>query len=233
MKRLALLSFGAAILLILSAASTTAEEYSFPVEHKHIVGSCKGDLKITDDGIEYRAKEHSRKWAYTDIKLIRIAQPKAIEITSYESSWLKAGGDRIFEFRLTSRELSDDLSRFLLSRVDRPLVTNSVGMTEGARFTILSRHRHRFGGCQGTIKLFADRVVYESDDPDESRQWRYSDIQSISRAGPYRLTVATFEPQFGGPARTFNFDLKERLDDAVYDYLWARVYKVPSVVAPR
>lgn len=226
MKRFVNVMVVAATLVVLNATTSDAQTYSFPVEHEHVFGSCKGDLIITNDGIEYRTKDHPRRWAYSDIKLIRIEQPKKIEITSYESSWVRLGGDRVFEVNVTSGELSDELTRFLLSRVERPLVTNSVAIGGDPRYTMAARHRHRFGGCQGTIRVFADRVVYESKEPGESRQWRYSDIQSISRAGPYRFAIATYEPQFGGPSRTFNFDLKERLDDSVYDYVWSAVYKV-------
>ncbi|HEU4388929.1 MAG TPA: hypothetical protein VFV34_14105 [Blastocatellia bacterium] len=226
MKRIVILTLSAATVLMSTALSSAAQDYSFAVEHQHFWDSCKGDLVVTNEGIEYRTKDHPRKWAYPDIKLIRVENPKTIEITTYEASNLKLGSDQVLKFKLTSGELPDELSRFLLSRVRRPIVTNSVAMSGDARYTIPARHRHRFGGCQGTIRIFDDRVVYESQDPDGSRQWRYSDIQSISRGGPYRLAIATYEPQFGGPSKTFNFDLKERMDEAVYDYLWAAVYKV-------
>ena len=75
-------------------------------------------------------------------------------------------------------------------------------------------------------------MVYESEKKNSSRYWRWSDIKSISRTGPYQFSITTFEPKFGGPTKTFNFDLIEQLDDAMYEYIWARVYRPTLPAAP-
>jgi plastocyanin domain-containing protein len=67
-------------------------------------------------------------------------------------------------------------------------------------------------------------VAYESaDNPAHSRYWRYSDIQGFSHPTRYRFEITTFEKKFGGPAKVYDFQLKEDLPSPAYDYVWVRV----------
>jgi hypothetical protein len=218
----------ALLVLIFGAREALGQEFKFKVEHDHLVKSCKGELIIGPQGVEYQTenKDHARKWNFTDIKMIKLESPREIEVISYESSRKTLGQDRTFEFRVIEGEITKQVSDFLLARVEQPLATSFVATEEKPRYELPVRHRHRFGECQGTLKVYADRVIYQSDKQDNSRYWRWTDIQSISRTGPYQFGVTTYEPEFGGPSKTFNFDLKEQMDEKVYDYLWTRVYKV-------
>lgn len=211
-----------------------AQEFKYPVEHDHTIKSCKGELVINRDGVEYRTenKDHARKWSYTDIRMIKLASPKKIEVISYESSRMKLGYDKTFAFKVLKGEVTREVSDFLLARVERPLATSFVASEEKPHYEIPVRHRHSFGGDQGRLKVYADRVVYESAKQEGSRYWRWSDVKGISRTSPYLFSITTFEPKLGGPTKTYNFDLKEPMDDAVYDYLWARVYKPTLPASP-
>lgn len=227
-RMIRMLNVVALLALVVGGREALAQEFRFKVEHDHMIKSCRGDLIISPNGVEYRTgnKDHARKWGYTDIKMIELESPKEIEIISYETSRKTLGNDRGFEFKVLESEITKEVSDFLLARVARPLATTFVATEEKPRYEFPVRHRHRFGGCQGTLKMYADRLIYESEDAEGSRYWRFSDIKSISRTGSYQFAVTTYEPEFGGPSKTYNFDLKERMDEKVYDYLWARVYKV-------
>jgi hypothetical protein len=85
---------------------------------------------------------------------------------------------------------------------------------------------HRFGGCVGTLKVYPDRVAYETEN---SRFWRYGDIQSFSQSERYRFEVVSFEDKFSGP-KAYNFQLREEPPATAYDYVWTRVY--PSRFRP-
>ncbi len=215
-------------------AKGQAQEFTFLVEHDHAFKSCKGELVINAQGIEYSTtnKDHARKWAFIDIAMIKLASPKHIEVLTYESSRMKFGRDKTFEFKILNGEVSKEVSDFLLGRVSRPLATSFAKSEEKPAYAILVRHRHSFGGDQGVLNIYADGVAYDSVNPENSRRWRWTDIRSISRMGPYQFGITTYERKFGGPTKTFNFDLKERMDDAVYDYLWARVYEVTLPASP-
>jgi hypothetical protein len=221
--RLIGMSFSIAIFTI----GARAQEFTFPVEHDHTFRSCKGDLFINGEGVEYRTtdKDHARRWTYTDIKMIKLVSPKEVKVLTYESSLVKLGRDETFQFKVLTGELSKNLNDFLLGRVSRPLATSFVESEEKAQYEFPVRHRHSFGGDQGTLKIYADGVAYDSVRAESSRRWRWTDIQSISRAGPYQFAVTTYEPRLGGPTKTYNFDLKERMDEMLYDFIWARVYK--------
>lgn len=214
-------------ILVFGGREAHAQEFKYQVEHDHLYKSCKGELIINQDGVEYRtdSKDHARKWTYTDIKLLKLASPKKVEVVSYESSRKTLGRDKSFEFKVLEGEINKDVSEFLLARVTRPLTTSIVTTDEKAQYEIPVRHRHRFSGCQGTLRIFADRIVYESDKEENSRYWRWSDIQSISRTGPYQFSITSYEEKFGG-SKSYNFDLKEQMEDAVYDFAWSRVNRV-------
>lgn len=235
MKHLIIRLFSVAALSILIPSGwASAQEFTFPVEHNHTFKSCKGDLIINGEGVEYRTthKDHARRWTYTDIKMIKLVSPTQVTVLTYESRLLMLGRDEAFDFKVLKGELSKDVNDFLLARVSRPLATSFVKLEEEPQYAIPVRHRQGFGSDQGTLKVYADIVAYDSVSAKNSRRWRSTDIQSISRMGPYQFSVTTYEPRFGGPTKTYNFDLKERMDDTVYDYLWARIYKPTLPASP-
>lgn len=227
LKRMASVVTASVGFLLALASVASAQEFTFRVEHDHAIGSCKGELLINQDGVEYRTgkKEHARKWTYTDIEMMKLRSPRKVEILTYESARMKLGRDRTFEFKVLDKEVTKDVSDFLLNRVERPLSTTFVASVEKPQYSIPVRHRQSFGGDQGTLKIYADGIAYDSVGTKSSRLWRWTDIQSISRMGPYQFAVTTYEPKFGGPTRTYNFDLKERMDDDAYDFVWSRIYK--------
>lgn len=234
LKRMASAMTASIGFLLALASMASAQESTFPVEHNHTFKSCKGDLIINNEGVEYRTthKNHSRKWTYTDIKMIKLVSPTQVTVLTYESRWLTLGRDEAFDFKVLKGELSKDVNDFLLARVSSPLATSFVKSEENPRYAIPVRHRHSFGGDQGTLKVYADGVAYDSVRTKNSRRWRWTDIQSISRTGPYQFAVTTYEPRFGGPTMTYNFDLKERMDDTVYDFVWSRIYKPTLPASP-
>jgi hypothetical protein len=221
-------------MLVFGGCEAMAQEFRYRVEHDHTIGSCKGELIISQAGVEYQTskKEHTRKWSYTDIEMIKLRSPRKLEILTYESARMTLGRDRAFEFKVLDKEVTKEVSDFLLKRVERPLATTFVASEEKPQYAIPVRHRRSFGGDQGTLKVYADRVVYESQKPESSRYWRWSDIKSFSLIDRYEFSITTFEPRLGGPTKTFNFDLKEQVNDAMYDYLWMRVYRPTLPASP-
>ena len=71
---------------------------------------------------------------------------------------------------------------------------------------------------QGSLAIGARSIVYSTAAPAESRTWRFADIQTISSAGAFELTITTLE-------RTFHFQLKEPLSESRYDTLWMDLQK--------
>src|SRR5262249_40293662 len=138
------------------------------------------------------------------------------------------GRDRIFKFKLLVGQISPEVSALFVNKAKYPVATSVMPETaEPPKYEVAVKHLHTLGGCEGVLKIYADRMIYESKEQTEkSRYWRWADIQSISRFGPYQFSITSFELQFGGPTKSFNFALKERMDDTVYDYLWAKINRV-------
>jgi len=215
-------------LLIFFAVNTaSAQSYEISVKHEHTFRDCVGTLVITPERIEYKTahKQDARVWRYTDLRQIKIASPTSIELVSYEDQKRMLGRDRAFRFKLLEGEITSEISALLIERATRPVVSSVNPTTEDAlAFEAPVKHLHRFGGCIGTLKLYPDRLVYESQDmPSDSRYWRYSDVQNISQSERYRFEIGAFEDNFGGP-KAYNFQLREELPATAYDYVWARVY---------
>lgn len=216
-----------------------ATEFRFRVKHDHLRKSCVGELVINNSGVEYLTdhEPHKRSWPFKDIRILKLISAAKMEILTYQQRRLtpslneafKFGSDESFKFELLEGEFSPDLSEFLLARIKRPVITTFVrqaGEENPPLYVLPARHRHRWGGCNGELRIYEDKVIYESvEDKENSRLWRWSDIQSFGRSGRYKFEIVTFEPQLGGE-KTFNFDLKEELTGEAYDFVWKKFYKV-------
>lgn len=224
MKRMILIIFVAAFFIVKPAA---AQIVVLSVSHEHTFRACRGHLMITPEKIEYQTvhKEDSWIWSYSDLKQIKIESPTTIELVSYEDQKPMLGRDRIFRFKVLEGEISSETSALLIGKTARPLTTSVMPVSEGAPiFEVQVKHLHRFGGCLGALRIYHDRIIYESKDtPPDSRYWRYRDIQSFSQSERFRFEVVSFEDKWGGP-KTYNFQLREELPTTAYDYVWARIY---------
>ena len=223
------------VFLFAFVLQANAQEFRYQVRRDKLVGHAEGELIISAERVEYRAKKEKdgRMWAYKEIKLFEVLSPTRLRIRTYEdgSRW-KLGKDRDFTFDIVGAQLTQEVSDFLRGRIARPFVTSFT--TEGGDPTaqISVKHLHRFGGCQGVLKVYPDRLSYEADDRHDSRSWLWKDIRSISRPDKFRFEVVTYEPQFGGPSRSFNFTLKEEMPDATYDLIWASVFRPTPLIKP-
>lgn len=67
-------------------------------------------------------------------------------------------------------------------------------------------------------RFAAETIVYATPSKDQSRTWRYSDVQTIASSGAFQLTITTLETQF-------NFQLKQPITEAGYNELWLQIEK--------
>ena len=209
------------------ALRVVAQSFEFPVEHEHTLRNCRGKLVVTADKIEYQTdhKKDARSWPYTELRQLKVLSPSSLELVTYEDQPRLAGRDRSFKFTLLTGQITPDISALLRSAAPRPIVT-SVLMTaqDEPRFTVLVKHVRPLTGSLGTLKIYADRIVYEAAGKvAESRYWRYRDIQNFSHSERYRFEIVTYEDGIGG-LRAYHFQLREELLTGIYDYVWTRVY---------
>ena len=202
-----------ACFVLLLALQVNAQEFTYKVQQDRFIGHRDGELIISANGVEYRTKNEkdSRVWTYKDRKLL-------------------LGRDESLTFKIVEGTLDQNLSDFLRDRVGRPIVTSFIEEQGTILAQIPVKHSHRFGGCEGTLKVYPDTLVYEAQDGHDSRSWRWSDIRSVGRPDVYRFDVETFEPQIGASSRSFNFILKEQLPDKTYDLIWSRVFRPTPLI---
>lgn len=220
---------------------------SYLVEHDHGIGSGRGELHITSNGISFHstiAKEvaHNRIWKDADIKRLEIS-PKTVRVVVYEGGRIVLlpghfpfgknrkgvpnGTEHDYNFHLVEGEITPDVVQRLLARFHRPLITSvTPAGTEISQplFDIPVFHHHRAGGESGRLQVFQHYVLFQSDNANHSRWWRYSDIRDIGRIGRFQFEVATYEGGFGTDGRSFIFDLKRPMTDVEYEILWKKLY---------
>src|SRR2546428_6657132 len=175
MKKLMLTTF--ALTFFLAPKLAAAQSFEFPGEQARLLRNHRGTLVITVDGIEYRTgeKNESRSWRYNDIQQIKIESPTELEILTYEDQRRMLGRDRIFRFILLEGKITPEVSALLVAKAARPVATSVAPVTGGEpKFESAVKHLHAFGGCEGALKIYPDRVAFESaETAAHSRYWRY------------------------------------------------------------
>jgi hypothetical protein len=201
-----------------------AQSFTLQVEHEHTLRNCRGTLIITPEKMAYQTaeKRDAQTWEYREIRQLTVVSPIALELATYEDQKRMIGRDRIFKFRLLAGRITPEISALLLAEATHPLVTSVLPTSAGTpQFTIPVKHLHAVGGCAGMLKIYDDRIVFESQT--DARFWRYRDLQNFSHSERFRFELVGYEDKFGG-LKAYHFQLKEDLPAQMYDYVWARVY---------
>ncbi|KAF0215899.1 MAG: hypothetical protein FD167_5195 [bacterium] len=213
--------------LLFLLPNTFAQEFKYQVEEERLLKDRGGELIISIDQIEFRAKEekNSLKWNYHEIELVQLDSPTEIKIWSYhDQAWI-LGRDKRFTFKVTAPLLDKYLIDFLRSRLERPFVISfSEDKQETSIAEIAVKHFHRMGGCQGILKIYSDHLDFTTSSGQDSRSWLWKEIKSINRSGEWELEVLTYENMVGGSKRSYHFALKTPLAEQVYEQIWQKIY---------
>jgi len=179
----------------------------FAMRHEHLRKGCEGTMTVDDTGIAFAGKKgHAWKWKYQDIQQLTLL-PGGLNILTYKDSRLRLGADVEYRFtgKLPVRELYGEWS----ANLDQRFVAGAVFGLEGDR--IAAKHLGAIQGSQGSLIFAPEAIAWDS--PRDARTWRFRDIRNISSAGPFQLTITTFEKQF-------DFQLKQPLSEARYNRIW-------------
>ena len=196
----------------LLAATAWSAPIHFEARHEHLRTECAGTMTIDERGISYEgAKNHNWRWNYPDIQELKLGA-HSVRVTS----------GRTYDFR---GEVPAAAYALWKDRLDQRFVAELADPQAKPEWRIPVRHRALRRTSQGVIEICADRIIYSTDRENDSRTWRFSDIENISSSGPFDLTVVTFERARldYGDRRQFNFQLKEAITEARYDELWRKI----------
>lgn len=192
-----------------------------------------GVLTVSETGVSFEERyregktpkhPHAWSWKYDDIQQLTI-MPKQLKVLTYKDNKWKLGADREYEFDLTSETTFDHAYALLRGRLDQRLVAGIETTPSNVLWQIPVKHLARFDGDEGVLQVGESQIVYKSAAKGESRVWRYEDIENISTAGPFQLSITTFERARShyGNLKGFNFQLKQTLSDARFNDLWLRL----------
>ena len=247
---------GAFLTAFLMAPALFAEQsFQFQVWHGHSrpphirkAGNA-GTLTIDAVGVSFQETGKDKKkppkhpvswrWKYADIEQLKV-EPDSITVLTYKDVWWKMGADREYEFDLPSGKAFEQAYGFLKSHLDQRFVAAMATAAPETLWEIPVKRLVRFGGDQGVLQVGAGEIVFRAEKEDDSRTWRYQDIDNISSSGPFQLTITTFERAKldYGSLKQFNFQLKQRLDEGRYNDLWLRLNRskglgvLQAVIAP-
>ncbi len=199
--------------LLLTAGAMEAQTFHYLVAH--------GQLDVDASGVAFRA-DKARKSVMiplADVFQADLSDPKAIRIETYGR---RLSRRRSYTFRLLEGAHGDDLARFFVDHVAHPVQVSYSLPPAPTDTSIDVYHRHRLGGCGGKLTIGRESVRFVSSESHDSRTWLYRDLESIGEAGPLELRVTSL-------AETYHFDLKERLPQEAYDFVWSKL----NYAAPR
>ena len=211
------MAFGKAAACLTAAWALWGADIEFEARHDHLRKHCTGKVTVTDRGISFAGeKKHVWSWKYEDIQELRLS-PGHIAVLTYRDNKWKLGADRGYEFE---GDVPGGLYALWSARLDQRFVVEQAEKIEG--WSLPVKHLKRISGSEGTLTFGKDRIVYETAAREDSRTWRYRDIESVSSSGPFQLTVTTYERARShyGDRKGFNFQLKRALDEARYNQLW-------------
>jgi hypothetical protein len=184
------------------------------------------DIVFEETGKGGKKPKHPKnwRWAYQDIQQLKVS-PRSLTVLTYKDSAWKFGADREYEFDLVPDGTFTAAYDLLKNRLDQRLVAEIPDKISAPLWEIPVKHLHRFGGDEGILEVGPQMLVYKSENKEDSRTWRYEDIENISSSGPFQLTVTTFEraKTHYGDRKGFNFELKQRLEESRFNDLWLRL----------
>jgi len=210
-------------LIVLALAAPACMGFELPARHDHWRRGCAGILKIDADGVSFKEvsnkkTEHNWKWGWADIQQFEIGDGRLVRVLSYRDRRLLAGKDQPFDFTLDGKPDLTPVYALLRGVLDQRFIVRLADMSGKPQWQLPVKRLGAVRGTEGVLAVFADRVVYKTKTPLASRTWRDSDIDNISSAGPFQLTVVT--PEHDG---TFEFQLRQRLEREQYEALWLRL----------
>jgi hypothetical protein len=213
--------------LILVSAALTAGAQSYPVRHAHWRGGGMGDLRVSQDGIafaEAKKKGHSREWKYEEIQQLELSAG-TLRILTYEDQKWKFGRDREYVFDQLPEGFAQTVYAEWRDQLDQRFIAGLPDESVAPLWEIPAKLLGRFEGSQGVLRMGADRIVYQTKKPEQSRTWRLADIENIASAGPFDFSIATREHHgaWNAGAREFRFQLKRPLAEERYHELWRRL----------
>ena len=151
--------------------------------------SLRGSLAISNEGVDFHpVKGQPVHWELQDIRTVDLQNPRKLSLVTYENRRWHAPGDRPFDFKLDDA-VPPSVAAELVRLVGKPAINGVPVLRESSLETVGARHRSRAGGSSGVLRFSESGIDYLATKGNDSRSWRWADIETLSKPEPYRLRV--------------------------------------------
>jgi hypothetical protein len=190
-----------------AASERRSPSWQSPAKLRRAVGSEKGDLLVGANGIEFRSgKGQTLKLSYLEMQTFHLS-PHRLVIETYQNRKKHMPGVERLRFEMTE-SVSPQVAADLAREVQRPS-QNAVPAPAAQGIVIPAHHRSLAGGTNGILRFRDGGIDYVTSAADDSRSWRWADLQTLSSPDPYHLLAFGYRD-------TYSFDLKELLPQSLY-----------------
>ena len=170
----------------------------------------QGTLVIDGNGVEFRGEnKRSQRWAFSEIQTSFIA-PHRLTLKTYLNRSLHRPGERTYRLSL-AQAMPPVVAAQLAGSVARPSQNADPDPDAPAIATIPARHRAIASGTNGVLRIRQDGIDYVTSSKDDSRSWRWADLQTLSNPDAYHLFVFGYRD-------TYTFDLKAPVSGKLLDW---------------
>jgi hypothetical protein len=195
-----------------------------------LISSNHGNLLIDQNGVEFQAgNERSRHWTLAEIHTVFIA-PHRLVLKTYVNRSLHRPGEREYRFDLT-QPLPPAVAAALAEALARPSQNADPNPDAAAIAIIPVRHRAFSSGTNGVLRFRRDGIDYVTTAHEDSRSWRWGDLQTLSDPDSYHLFIFGYRD-------TYTFDLKAPASGKLLDWATDEMFKhsesadEPTVATP-
>lgn len=222
------------IVAALAQAGFAQNALRYEVRHEHWLRDGSGTLVIDQRGVSYQETSknkrkkperlHHDQLNYEDIQQLYISPQKLTVVTYRDQVW-RLGMDKEYEFTLPTGETFAAAYAFLKKRLDERLVAALADDEVQPLWELPVKRLGALRGSEGALVVGAEHIVYRTERREQSRTWRFQDIENISSAGRFDLTITTYERAKAhyGSMKEFHFQLKQPLDERRFEALWRRL----------
>lgn len=198
--------------------NTTAGRWETPAREHRTLPQTKvhGTLAIDENGVKFRSEGgREQRWGLTDIRTAFIA-PHRLIVETYVNRSLHRPGEQRYEFDLT-QAVPPSVAAELAIGIARPSQNAVTDSGTPAIASIPAHHRALAGGTNGVLRFRKDGIDYVTASKEDSRSWRWADLQTLSDPDPYHLFIFGYRD-------TYTFDLKAPLPRGLFDRAADEIY---------
>jgi hypothetical protein len=131
---------------------------------------------------------------------------------------INAGHSRTSTLHFWRRTAWKSIPTWTGAGIARPVQNADPDASAPALATIPVRHRTLAGGTNGVLRFRSGGIDYVTNSKDDSRSWRWADLQTLSDPDPYHLFLFGYRD-------TYTFDLKAPLSRALFNRATDEIYK--------